>query len=618
MKVAVLGSGGREHALVWRVGRDGHTVACFPGSDGIPGSQPANLADHGGVAQALRAFGAELVVIGPEAPLQAGLADDLRAAGFAVVGPGKAGAQLEASKVFAKQFMLRHGVATARFVAVRGATQALAAIDSLESGIVVKFDGLAAGKGVIVCDDRTQAAQAIAELCAQYGADAPLVLEERLHGREVSVLALVDGERTLLLPAAMDHKRLLDGDLGPNTGGMGAVCPVPWCTADRLAEIERAIVQPTLAGLRADGIAYRGVLYFGVMFGADGPKLLEYNARFGDPETQAVLPMVEGDFTALLVATAAGDLTGHAVQTAAGAAVAAVLAAAGYPGMPRKGDPIVGIGRLATAVFHAGTRRLGNGWVSNGGRLLAVLGTGDDVAAARETAYAGLGKLVLGGGQARTDIGCNALPRRAAVLFSGRGSNLGALLAAAQSGPGCGQASTPVRQQMPQTSPLHGLLTITLALTNRADAGGIAVANAAGVPVAVIPSRGLDRDSHDAQVIDRLRAHDIDLVLLAGYMRVLSPAFVQAFAGRIFNIHPADTRAHQGLHGYQWAWKQGLAETFVTVHRVDEGLDTGPIVAQARVDLAGCQSLADVEARGLAVEHTLYAKAVAGWLLENG
>lgn len=598
MNVAVLGSGGREHALVWRIALDGHAVACLPGSDGIPGSRPVNLADHAAVRAALVAFGAELVVIGPEAPLQAGLADELRAAGFAVVGPGKAGAQLEASKVFAKQFMLRHGVATAHFVAVRGASEALAALDGFAGGVVVKYDGLAAGKGVIVCDDRNQAEHAIAELCAQYGADAPLVLEQRLRGREVSVLALVAGERALLLPPAMDHKRLQDDDLGPNTGGMGAVCPVPWCTAERLAEIERAIVHPTLAGLRADGIAYRGVLYFGVMVGADGPKLLEYNARFGDPETQAVLPMVAGDFTALLLATAAGDLADHTMQTAPEAAVAVVLAAAGYPGPPRKGDAIVGLDRVATTVFHAGTRKTADGWVSNGGRLLAVLGTGGDVAAARETAYAGLDKLVLAGGQARTDIGCKALPRRAAVLFSGRGSNLEALLR--------------------PTNPLHGLLTIALALTNRPDAGGIAVAAAAGVPVAVLPSKGLDRDSHDAQVVEALRAHDIDLVLLAGYMRVLSPAFVQAFAGRIFNIHPADTRAHQGLHGYQWAWNQGLSQTWITVHRVDEGLDTGPIVAQACVDLGGCQSLADVEARGLAVEHTLYAEAVAGWLLENG
>ncbi|MBM4345085.1 MAG: phosphoribosylamine--glycine ligase [Deltaproteobacteria bacterium] len=600
MKVAVLGAGGREHALVWRIGRDGHTVACLPGSDGIPGSVPVDLADPMAVTAALRAFSAELVVIGPEAPLQAGLADDLRAAGFAVVGPGRAGAQLEASKGFAKQFMVRHGVATAQYVAVRGADQACEALDGFAAGVVVKYDGLAAGKGVVVCDDRAQAAAAIADLCALHGADAPLVLEQRLRGREVSVLALVDGAHALLLPPAMDHKRLLDDDAGPNTGGMGAVCPVPWCTPARLADIERAIVRPTLAGLAADGIAYRGVLYFGVMVTAAGPKLLEYNARFGDPETQAVLPMVAGDFTALLAATAAGELAGRSVTAASGAAVAVVLAAAGYPGTPRKGDALFGLDGVAAPVFHAGTRRSANGWLSNGGRLLAVLGQGDDVGAARAAAYGELDKVLLAGGQARTDIGHKALPLRAAVLFSGRGSNLGALAAATQ-----------------PNGPLRGLATLALALSNRPDAAGIAVAQSHGIPIAVLPSKGLDREAHDAQVVDALRAADIELVLLAGYMRVLSPVFVRAFAGRIFNIHPADTRAHQGLHGYDWAWQQRLAQTWVTVHLVDEGLDTGPIVAQAPVDLAGCTSLSDVEARGLAVEHTLYAQAVAGWLLEN-
>lgn len=599
MRVVVIGSGGREHALVWRLLRDRCEVFCLPGSAAIAGSLAVDGDDDDSIVAKVLELAIDLVVIGPEAPLQRGLADRLRAHGLAVVGPDRNGAQLEASKAFAKQFMDKHGVATARYRQARGHNQALALLSEFCDGVVVKFDGLAAGKGVIVCADQQQAKQAVAQLCANYGQDAELVLEERLRGREVSVLALADGKRALLLPTAQDHKRLRDNDCGPNTGGMGAICPVPWCTPARLAAIDAAIVQPTLRGLQAEGIDYRGVLYFGIMETATGPKLLEYNARFGDPETQAVLPQVGGDFSQLLLATARGDLTGQQVQMLPGFSVAVVVAAHGYPQSARKNDLISGLNDVETPVFHAGTRHNGTDWYSRGGRLLAVLGQGQSLQAAQQQAYTAVTKIHIADGQLRTDIGKGSLAKRAAVLFSGRGSNLAALLQATRDGP------------------LQGLLDIVLTVSNQPQAGGIAVAQQFGVAVAVLPSKGLDRQLHDRQLLTLLAEADIDCVLLAGYMRVLTPTFVKTFAGRIVNIHPADTQLHQGLHGYQWAWEQRLQKTKITVHLVDEGLDTGTILAQAEVDLSGAQSLDQVEARGLNAEHALYARTVAGWLLER-
>jgi phosphoribosylamine--glycine ligase len=411
VKILVIGSGGREHALVWRLAKSGHELIAAPGNPGI-----AQLARCFPVAidqlEALVALAVaervELVVVGPEAPLVAGLADRLRDAGIATFGTGAAGAQLEGSKAFSKEFFARHGIPTAKFAIAKTVAEADAAIDRLGGACVVKADGLAAGKGVVVAGDGAEAKAAAREMLdGRFGAaGATLVIEQRIIGREVSVLAITDGKRFEVLPAVEDHKTIFDGDRGPNTGGMGTVSPA-WTSDAVLARVVREILEPTVAGLRADKIDYRGVLYAGVMVDAQGnPWLLEYNCRFGDPETQPIMARTIGDLGAVLASAARGELQHGLLGWDARVAVCVVVAAAGYPGTPRTGDRIA-IGTVPddVVVFHAGTADNAGALVSAGGRVLGVTALGISVQQARERAYAVVDAIELSGKQARRDIG---------------------------------------------------------------------------------------------------------------------------------------------------------------------------------------------------------------------
>lgn len=421
MKILVVGSGGREHALAWRLAASGHTIVAAPGNPGmeaVASCRPVKVMDLDGQVKLAVEEGVELVVVGPEAPLCAGLADRLRAAGVPTFGPGEAGARLEGSKAFSKALFARHGIRTAAFEVCATVEQADRAIDALAaqavpagSGVVVKADGLAAGKGVVVADDVAEAKSAArAMLDGRFGdAGARLVIEQRISGREVSVLALTDGERLEVLAPAEDHKTLLDGDRGPNTGGMGTVSPA-WIDDAALARVRAEVLEPTVRGLAAEGIDYRGVLYAGLMIDASGaPWLLEYNCRFGDPETQPVMARLRGDLGAVLHGAATGALAQGALAWDPRAAVCVVVAAAGYPEAPRTGDPIGGLdaaGDLAdVVVFHAGTARQGGAIVSAGGRVLGVTALGDDVEAARARAYDAVDRIELAGKQLRRDIG---------------------------------------------------------------------------------------------------------------------------------------------------------------------------------------------------------------------
>ena len=414
MNVLVIGSGGREHALAWRLARGGHRVTCAPGNPGMAtlGECVAiKVSDHDRLVALAADRGFDLVVVGPEQPLVDGLADKLRARGVAVFGPSAAGARLEGSKVFSKQFFARHGIPTAPFAVVGSVAEADAAIDRLGDGVVVKVDGLAAGKGVIVCASRAEARAAARELLAgKFGAAGErLVIETKIAGREVSVLALTDGARIEVLAPAEDHKTIFDGDRGPNTGGMGTVSPawVPPAVIDRAL---REIFVPTLVGLAAEGIDYRGVLYAGLMVDAEGaPWLLEYNCRFGDPETQPVMARLAGDLGAVLLGAATGTMPVGAIDWDPRTAVCVVIAAAGYPGDPKTGDPITGVDDVRdpdVTIFHAGTARRDDGaLVASGGRVLGVTALGADVEAARSKAYAVVDAIGLAGKQVRRDIG---------------------------------------------------------------------------------------------------------------------------------------------------------------------------------------------------------------------
>lgn len=411
MRILVVGGGGREHALAWRLEQAGHAVLCAPGNGGTPGNRPVAADDVPGLVRLAVETAVELVVVGPEVPLVAGLVDALDAAGIAAFGPRAACARLEGSKVFSKEAMLRWGVPTADAVTVRSLDEGLAALDRFAVAPVVKASGLAAGKGVLVPEDRAGAEAALRAMFVEraFGPAADeVVLEERLAGREVSVLAICSGTTYRLLVPAQDHKRLLDGDAGPNTGGMGAFAPSGTLSDALLAEVGDTMIAPILDGMEADGTPYVGILYAGVMLTDAGPRVLEYNCRFGDPEAQVILPLWAGDPAEAFLAAVHGRLHEVTVEWRPEAAVTVVLAAEGYPDQPRRGQLITGLDAAAAAgctVFHAGTAASPEGVRTAGGRVLAVTGLGPDLDAAVATAYAGVGALAFDGMQFRRDIG---------------------------------------------------------------------------------------------------------------------------------------------------------------------------------------------------------------------
>ncbi len=409
MKILIIGSGGREHALAWKLLQSPKVekVSVAPGNGGTPNNVALDVNDHRAVEAWCKDDGTGLVIIGPEAPLVNGLADDLRAEGIRVCGPGRDGARLVGSSVFAKTFMQAHGVATAAFRAFDSPATARGFCESFPDGVVVKYDGLAAGKGVFVCPTLPEALEALDQVERRYGADAPLVVEERLLGREISILGFTDGESIWLLTPSQDHKQLLEGDRGPNTGGMGAFCPVPFYDDEIASRVDEEIVAPTLQGLQAEGIDFRGVLYFGIMLTRSGPKLLEYNVRLGDPETEVVLPALASDLLDLLLACTDGGIDDLDLEFHDGAFVDVVLASGGYPGAYKKGYEITGLDALSedTLVFHAGTKREGSRLVTDGGRVLNIVCRGDSIEEAIGRVYEELEAVRFEGRIFRTDIG---------------------------------------------------------------------------------------------------------------------------------------------------------------------------------------------------------------------
>jgi phosphoribosylamine--glycine ligase len=422
VKVMIVGSGAREHALAARIiaSPQRPSVLCVPGNGGtaaIAENVALDPEDVAAVTRLARERGVDFAVIGPEAPLVAGIADSLRAAGIATFGPGRAAAQLEGSKKFSKLFMRKYGVPTASAHIFDDADAAIAHVRAAGQPMVVKADGLAAGKGVIVAAsvEETVAAIELIMRKREFGASgATVLLEQRLFGQEVSYHVLLDGNRALPLAAAQDHKRAHDGDLGPNTGGMGAYSPPPVVTAEVERKILERVVEPTVAGLRREDLMYRGVLFIGLMISDGEPYVIEYNTRFGDPETQVLMARYGGDVLALLFAAASGELQSEALRWEAPVAMSVVIAAPGYPGSYPKGLPIDGLAEASAAgveVHHAGTRREGEAIVSSGGRVLAVTGSGDDLDAVAGRVYAAIERIGLAGGHYRRDIGWHARRR---------------------------------------------------------------------------------------------------------------------------------------------------------------------------------------------------------------
>lgn len=398
VKILVIGSGGREHAIAWRLATEGHQIVCAPGNPGTAqvGTNIAT-ADYLAAATSTKP---DLTVVGPEAPLVAGVVDQFRAAGMAIVGPTQEAAQLEASKIHSKEFMHRVGIPTARFVRVETVADGLAALDHFAYPVVVKADGLAAGKGVIIAQTRLEAEQAVASLGPR------LVIEEFLQGEEVSFIVLSDGRKVVPLEATQDHKAVGDGDTGPNTGGMGAYCDGRILTSPQIAEILDRVIEPAV---RATG--FTGFLYAGLMMTADGPKVLEFNVRLGDPETQALMHRIDDDFAGTLAQAAAGDLKPDRLRWKQGPSVCVVMSAAGYPGKVRTGDLITGIESAAAQVFHAGTKMGPRGLETAGGRVLGVTGSGANLAEAVANTYRGVEKIHFDGMHYRKDIAKKGLRR---------------------------------------------------------------------------------------------------------------------------------------------------------------------------------------------------------------
>ncbi|MBI4666463.1 MAG: phosphoribosylamine--glycine ligase [Nitrospinae bacterium] len=424
MNVLVIGSGGREHALVWKIAQSPlvKKVYCAPGNAGMEGVAklvPIGADELGNLLLFADENDIDLTVVGPEAPLVAGLVDAFENAGLMVVGPRKAAAMLEGSKVFMKGVLTRAGVPTARYEVHTSRSEAVAALQRFGAAVVIKADGLAAGKGVVVAKSRDEAVTAIDDMVVKkvFGpAGEKIILEETLIGEEASILAFCDGKNVIMMPSSQDHKRIGDGDTGPNTGGMGAYSPAPVITPELSDWIEKNVMLETLSTMAGEGNPYKGILYAGIMITAEGPKVLEFNCRFGDPECQPLMRRMKSDIVPVLFSIAEGDLSNTQVEWTEEPAVGVVMASKGYPGDYEKGKPISGLeeanGSPGAVVFHSGTKKGPAGEiVTNGGRVLCVTATGVTVGQAINRAYEAAGKIKFEGAVYRKDIGRRALER---------------------------------------------------------------------------------------------------------------------------------------------------------------------------------------------------------------
>ena len=408
MKIAVIGSGGREHALSWKLAQTLGEEAVFtlPGNGGIPNSHPMDIADFDAIKTFCESNAIDYIFVGPEVPLANGIVDFFNKTSIKALGPCKDAAQLEGSKIFSKQFMEKYGVATSNFHTFSAVSDAIDTVHEMDGDLVIKYDGLAAGKGVYVCSGIQEALDALDEMREQYGEECPFLIEDKIIGDEISIIGFTDGENIKLLLPSQDHKQLNDGDTGPNTGGMGVMCPVPFWNENLAQAIEEKIVAPTLKGIQAEKMNYKGVIYFGIMMGENGPELLEYNARFGDPETEVLLPSLKTDLAEVVKACLEGRLAEIELEFHEGFFVDVVQVSGGYPKAYQKGYEIHGLDAVDDAiVFHAGTKIQDGKVVTNGGRVLNIVAQGATLQEAIDKAYAQCAKVSFQDNFYRKDIG---------------------------------------------------------------------------------------------------------------------------------------------------------------------------------------------------------------------
>ncbi len=414
MKILVVGGGGREHAIIWKLRQNKNIgeIHCAPGNGGISALAkciPIKATDIEGITKYAKSEKFDLVIVAPDDPLYMGLVDKLTEQGIRAFGPAKLAAEIEGSKVYAKELMKKYDIPTAGYEVFNDFNSAQAYIKKSGFPLVVKADGLALGKGVIICDKYDQAVDALKTIMLEkkFGeAGSRVVIEEFIEGPEVSVLSFCDGKTILPMASAQDHKRAFDGDEGPNTGGMGTFSPSPKYTPEIQKQVEKTIIYPTVKALQTEGRPFKGIIFFGLMLTKDGPKVLEYNARFGDPEAQVVLPRLKNDLLEIIEACIDGTLSDIELKWNDQSAVCVVMASGGYPGSYKKGIAITGLSDVKDAVvFHAGTKKENGSYFTSGGRVLGVTALGKDIESARETAYSEIKKIVFEGAQYRTDIG---------------------------------------------------------------------------------------------------------------------------------------------------------------------------------------------------------------------
>ncbi|CAN0050266.1 unnamed protein product, partial [Ectocarpus sp. 4 AP-2014] len=644
--VLVIGSGGREHAIALKLAdspRVSH-VYVSPGNGGtgsgrhagvsnadIPSPAKSGDGPHAAVVEFAKSKGVSLVAVGPEVPLVDGVADALEAAGVPCFGPSAAAARLEASKAYSKDFMARNDLRTARYACFTDFEAARSYVMEAGHRVVVKASGLAAGKGVLMPETKEEAIAALEVVMVkkEFGeSGAEVVVEEFLEGEEVSILAICDGKTAVCMPGAQDHKRALDGDGGLNTGGMGAYAPAP-CLTPRLARECADICQSTVTAMAAEGNPFVGVLFAGFMLTKEGPVVLEFNVRMGDPETQALLPLMESDLYEVMLACTEGRLAETPVAFTPGAAAATVvLAADGYPGKYPKGMPISGLEDAAAipgvTVYHAGTKAAapapataaetqlsesggGGGVVSSGGRVLAVTGTGANFAEALDAAYRGVGVVKFSPCHYRRDIGHRAktAPLRVGVLASGRGTALQAVIDSCATAAEDGGVNAEV----------------VLVVTNKKEAPVRDRAKKHGIPEIFVASKGRERAAFDEEVTKALEDAGVQLVLCVGYMRILSPEFCRRWTGRCLNVHPSllpDFAGGMDLQVHEAVIAAGKTRSGCTVHQVTEEVDSGPIVVQEEVEVVEGETPESLKAKVQAKEGPAFLKAMALFMKGGG
>lgn len=610
----VVGNGGREHTIAWKLAQSASTrhIYVAPGNagtanaaDGAISNVNISVGAHDELIAFAKSKGVTFCVVGPEAPLIDGLADKMNAADIPTFGPSAKAARLEASKAFSKDFMRRNGIPTAAYENFTDYEKAKAYLDSIDHNIVVKASGIAAGKGVLIPTNKQEAYEALKEVMldkAFGSAGDEVVLEEFMTGEEVSVLAFSDGDRVITMPGAQDHKRIFDNDQGPNTGGMGAYAPAP-CLTPELEKECIAIVERTIAAMKAEGTPYVGVIYPGFMLTPTGPKIVEYNCRFGDPETQVLLPLLNSDLFEIMRACVENRLDQSLVSWKSGAAATIVMASQGYPDSYPKGKVITGIDAANAIenvdVFHAGTAfDASNSIITSGGRVLAVTAYDSTFESALNRAYSGVANIKFEGAQHRSDIGLKgrlhgAKKIKLAVLGSTRGSSMQPIIDAIEAGE------------------LNA--SIDIVVSNKEDASILERAKKHNIEAVALPSKGLSRAGFDAQVSKVLKSKNVDLVLLIGYMRILSGEFCKEWENKVLNVHPSllpDFAGGMDLAVHQAVIDAKKTQSGCTVHFVTEEVDAGPIAVQMKCPVLYNDTAESLKARVQPLEGAAFLHAI--------